>query len=160
LKRLSIVHTESSLDWADQQIRILAEAQGLIRRGHDVKLLCPPEARIQAEAARRGVPAIALPIARKRPVGVKVLFEWFKRNRCDVVCTHNSTDAWLAALALLALGRPFPMVYAHQQPAPQPTNAAARWLYTRAAARFVTNGEAPEKELVERMEKIYLQVRR
>jgi hypothetical protein len=160
LKRLAIVLTDSSLDWADQQIRILAEAQGLIRRGHDVKLLCPPEARIHAEAARRGVPAIGLPVARKRPVGVKVLYEWFKRNRCDVVCTHSSTDAWLTALALLALGRPFPMVYAPHQPPPPPTNAATRWLYTRAAVRVVTNGDAPEKELAERMEKIYLQVRR
>jgi Glycosyltransferase Family 4 len=160
LKRLSIVHTESSLDWTDQQARILAEAQGLIRRGHEVKLLCPSEARIHAEAARRSVPAIALPIARKRPLGVKVLYEWLKRNRCDVVCTHGSTDAWLAALALLALGRPFPMVYAPHVPAPPPTNAATRWLYTRAAKRVVTHSEAPEKELAERMEKIYLQVRR
>lgn len=158
MKRLCIVHTESSLEWAESQIRILAEAQGLIRRGHDVKLLCPPESRIHAEAARRGVPAIALPIARKRPVGVKVLYEWFKRNRCDVVCTHSSTDAWLAALALLALGRPFPMVYAPYLTAAAPKNAATRWLYTRAAARVVTNGDAPEKELAERMEQIYCSV--
>jgi hypothetical protein len=158
LKPLSIVHTESSLDWTDQQARILAEAEGLIRRGHDVRLLCPPEARIQAEAARRSVPAIALPIARKRPVGVKALFEWFKRNRCDVVCTHNSTDAWLAALALLALGRPFPMVYAPHLAVPASRNAATRWLYTRASARVVAHGEPPEKELVARMEKSYLSV--
>jgi hypothetical protein len=160
LKRLAIVHTESALEWGDQQIRILAEAQGLIRRGHHVKLLCPPDARIHAEAAPRGVPAIPLPIARKRPVGVKVLYEWFKRNRCDVVCAHSSTDAWLTALALLALGRPFPMVYAPHLPTPAPKNAATRWLHTRAAVRVVAHGEAPEKELAERMEKIYLQVRR
>jgi len=48
---LTIVHTESSLGWGGQEIRILSESQGLIRRGHDVKLLCPPEARIFAEAA-------------------------------------------------------------------------------------------------------------
>ena len=160
MKRLSIVHTESALDSTDRQARILAEAEGLIRRGHDVKLLCPADSRIHAEAARRGVPAIALPIARKRPLGVKVLYEWFKRNRCDVVCTHSTTDAWLAALALLALGRPFPMVHAHHFPAPPPANFATRWLYTRAAKRVVTNCDAPEKELAERMEKIYLQVHR
>ena len=160
MKRLSIVHTESSLDWADQQARILAEAQGLIRRGHEVKLLCPSEARIHAEAARRSVPAIALPIARKRPLGIKVLYEWLKRNRCDVVCTHGSTDAWLAALALLALGRPFPMVHAHPSSDLPPANFATRWLYTRAAKRVVTHSDAPEQELAERMEKIYLQFRR
>jgi hypothetical protein len=91
------------------------------------------------------LPAIALPTARKR---------------CDVVCTHGLTDAWLAALALLALGRPFPMVYAPHVPASPPTDVATRWLYTRAAKRVITHSDAPEKELAERMEKIYLQVRR
>jgi hypothetical protein len=158
LNRLAIVHTESALEWTDQQVRILAEAEGLIRRGHEVKVLCPSRSRIHAEAARRGVPGIALPIEGKRPLGVKVLYEWFKRNRCDVVCTHSTTDAWLAALALLALGRPFPMVHAHPSPDLQPANFATRWLYTRAAKKVVTNCDAPEKELAERMEQVYCSV--
>ena len=133
---------------------------GLKAGGHEARLICPPDSLIHAEATRRGVAVIALPIARKRPVGVKVLYEWFKRNRCDVVCTHGSTDAWLAALALLALGRPFPMVYApHLAPAPA-RNAATRWLHKRASARVVGHGALPEKALAEEMEKIYLQVRR
>ncbi|HSU63748.1 MAG TPA: glycosyltransferase family 4 protein [Burkholderiales bacterium] len=147
---LAIVHTESSLGWGGQEIRILSESQGLIRRGHDVKLLCSPEARIRAEAKTWGVPAIALPIARKRPLGVKVMFEWLKRNRCDVVSTHSSTDSWLAALALLALGRPVRMVRTRHISAPVPRNLFSRWLYTRATARIVTAGESLRRELIER----------
>lgn len=150
MRRLCIVHTEASLGWGGQEIRILSESQGLIRRGHDVKLICPPEARIHAEAPNWGVPVIALPIGRKRPVGVKVLYEWLKRNRCDLVATHSSTDAWLAALALLALGRPIPTVRTRHISAPVPLNAPTRWLYTRATARIVTTGEALKKELIER----------
>jgi glycosyltransferase involved in cell wall biosynthesis len=148
--RLTIVHTESSLGWGGQEIRILSESQGLIRRGHDVKLLCAPEARIRAEAKNWGVPAIALPIARKRPLGVKVIFEWLKRNRCDVVSTHSSTDSWLTALALLALGRPARMVRTRHISAPVPRNMLSRWLYTRATARIVTAGESLRRELIER----------
>ncbi len=150
MRRLSIVHTESSLGWGGQEIRVLSESQGLIGRGHDVKLLCPAEARIHAEAPRFGVPAIALPIARKRPVGVKVLLEWLKRNRPNVVSTHSSTDSWLCALALLALGRPFPMVRTRHISAPVSGNLPTRWLYTRATARIVTTGEALKTELVQR----------
>ena len=150
MKHLSIVHTEASLGWGGQEIRILSESKGLIGRGHGVTLLCPPEARIHAEAPRWGVPVVALPIGRKRPLGVKVLYEWLKRNRCDVVCTHSSTDAWLSAGALLALGRPVPMVRTRHISAPVATNAPTRWLYTRATARIVTTGEALKKELVER----------
>ena len=150
MKALSIVHTEASLGWGGQEIRILSESQGMIGRGHEVRLLCPPEARIHAEASRYGVPAIALPIGRKRPTGVKALYGWLKRNRCDVLSTHSSTDSWLAALALLAMGRPIPTVRTRHISAPVPRNAPTRWLYTRAAARIVTTGEALKKELVER----------
>src|SRR5215210_2656004 len=130
-KPMRIVHTESSLGWGGQEIRILSESQGMLRRGHEVKLLCPPEARIYAEAPAYGVPAIALPIGRKRPLGVKVLYEWLKGNHCNVVATHSSTDAWLSALALLALGRPIPTVRTRHISAPVPRNAPTRWLYTR-----------------------------
>jgi glycosyltransferase involved in cell wall biosynthesis len=150
LRSLAIVHTEASLGWGGQEIRILSESQGMIRRGHQVRLLCPPEARIHAEAPNWGVPVTALPIGRKRPTGVKVLYGWLKRNRCDVVCTHSSTDAWLSALALLAMGRPIPMVRTRHISAPVGTNAPTRWLYTRGTARIVTTGEALKKELIER----------
>jgi len=145
---VKIVHTEASLGWGGQEIRILSESQGLIARGHAVQILCPAEARIFSEAARWRVPVTALPVGRKRPLGVKVLYEWLKRTRCDVVCTHSSTDAWLAAFALLALGRPVPMVRMRHISAPVPTNAPTRWLYTRATTRIVTTGEALKEDLI------------
>lgn len=147
---MRIVHTESSLGWGGQEIRILSESKGLIGRRHDVTVLCPAEARLFEEAPAWGVPAVAVPIAKKRPRGLRALLDWFRRNPCDVVSTHSSTDAWLAALALLILGRPFPMVRTRHISAPVPTNAATRWLYTRATARIVTTGEALKRELVER----------
>ena len=147
---MRIVHTESSLGWGGQEIRILSEAQGLMRRGHQVTLLCPPEARIYSEAGSWNVPAVALPIAKKRPNGLGALLRWFRANRCDVVSTHSSTDSWLTALSLLVLGRPVPMVRTRHISAPVPTNAPTRWLYTRATSRIVTTGEALKKELVER----------
>ena len=147
---MNIVHTESSLGWGGQEIRILSESQGLIRRGHSITLLCPPEARIYAEAPAWGIPVSALPIARKRPAGVRALLDWFKANRPDVVSTHSSTDSWLCALALLVLGRPYPVVRTRHISAPVSTSALSRWLYTRATRRIVTTGERLKAELVER----------
>jgi glycosyltransferase involved in cell wall biosynthesis len=147
---LRIVHTESSLGWGGQEIRILSEAQGLIRRGHDVRLLCPPQARIHAESANWGVPVVALPIGKKRPAGLRALLEWLRANRSDVVNTHSSTDSWLAALALSMLVRPAPIVRTRHISAPVPRGPLSRWLYMRAAARVVTTGEALKRQLVER----------
>lgn len=149
MKPLRIVHTESSLGWGGQEIRILSESQGLIRRGHYVTLLCPPQAQICMEAPRWGVPVTSLPIDRKRPGGVRAVMGWLRRHACDVVSTHSSTDSWLSALALLALGRPVPMVRTRHISAPVHRNFPTRWLYTRATKRIVTAGEALKRQLVE-----------
>ena len=146
---LAVVHTEASLGWGGQEIRILSESQGMIRRGHEVRLLCPAEARIYGEAPPWGIPVTALPIGRKRLAGVKALAAWLRSHRCDIVNTHSSTDSWLAALALAMLKRPCPMVRTRHISAPIPRNLASRWLYERATARIVTTGEALKRQLVE-----------
>jgi len=147
---MRIVHTEASLGWGGQEIRILSEAKGLIGRGHEVVLLCPAESRIYADASAWSVPAVALPIGKKRPKGVSALIRWFRKNRCEVLSTHSSTDSWLSAFALFLMGRPFPMVRTRHISAPVPRNFLSRWLYTRATAQIVTTGELLKKELVER----------
>jgi len=149
VKPLSIVHTESSLGWGGQEIRILAESQGLARRGHAVTVLCAPQARILAEAVHWGVPAVALPIATKRPAGLRALIDWLRANPCDVLNTHSSTDSWLAAFATRT-GRAVPIVRTRHISAPVPRNPLSRWLYERGAAKVVTTGEALKQELVHR----------
>jgi len=143
---MKIVHTESSLGWGGQELRILAESQGLARRGHELTLLCPPEARIHAEAPGWGLRTVALPIGRKRLAGLLALRRWLRANRCDVLSTHSSTDSWLAALAA---GRKLPIVRTRHISAPVPRNAFSRWLYSRAT-RIVTAGEALRLDLIER----------
>ena len=61
---MKILHTEASCGWGGQEIRILTEARGLIRRGHQVELVCPSEARIFQEAPAYGVAVRALPIGK------------------------------------------------------------------------------------------------
>jgi glycosyltransferase involved in cell wall biosynthesis len=149
VRPLSIVHTESSLGWGGQEIRILSESQGLARRGHRLTVLCAPQARIFTEAAQWGVPAVSLPIASKRLAGLRALADWLRANPCDLVNTHSSTDSWLAALAART-GRRVPIVRTRHISAPVPRNPLSRWLYERGAAKVVTTGEALKRELVER----------
>jgi glycosyltransferase involved in cell wall biosynthesis len=143
---MRIVHTESSLGWGGQELRILAESQGLARRGHELTLLCPLEARINSEAPNWGLRTVALPIATKRLDGLIALRRWLQANRCDVLSTHSSTDSWLGALA--TTGMRLPIVRTRHISAPVPRNALTRWLYRRAT-RIVTAGEALKRELVE-----------
>ena len=153
MRPLSIVHTESSLGWGGQEIRILTEAAGMIQRGHRVRLLCPREARIHDEAARYGVPVEALPIGRKNLNGLMSMIGWMRAHPAvkewDVINTHSSTDSWLVALANLFLGRPGPIVRTRHISAPVPRNRLSTWLYGRAAAKVVTTGEALRCRLIE-----------
>ena len=141
---MKIVHTESSLGWGGQELRILAESKGLAKRGHDITLICPLEARIYDEAPGWGLQTVALPIATKRLDGVLTLRRWLRANRPDVVSTHSSTDSWLVALATR-----LPIVRTRHISAPVPRNVLTRWLYRRAK-RIVTTGEALKRELIER----------
>jgi glycosyltransferase involved in cell wall biosynthesis len=144
---MRIVHTESSLGWGGQELRILAESRGLARRGHDVTLVCPLEARIYDEAPAWGMRAVALPIATKGLEGLLAFRRWLRANPADVLSTHSSTDSWLAALG--TLGMRLPIVRTRHISAPVPRNLPTRWLYGRAS-RIVTTGEALKRELVER----------
>ncbi|MGH8851269.1 MAG: glycosyltransferase family 4 protein [Casimicrobiaceae bacterium] len=145
---MRIVHTEASLGWGGQEIRILTEAAGMMSRGHQVELACPREARIFAEAPRFGVPATALPIGRKRPYGVLALRRFLASRQADAVNSHSSTDSWLAALASRSLPRAPPLVRTRHISAAVPGDALTRWLYTRATAQIVTTGEAIRAQLI------------
>jgi glycosyltransferase involved in cell wall biosynthesis len=148
---LHIVHTESSTGWGGQELRILAEARGMLDRGHRVTLIAPVAARIFADASRFRVPVTALPIERKRLGGVGALRDWLMKHPCDVVNTHSSTDSWLVALAWASLRKPPAIVRTRHISAPVPDNIASRWLYRDAASRVVTTGESLRTQLIARL---------
>jgi glycosyltransferase involved in cell wall biosynthesis len=145
---MRIVHTEASCGWGGQEIRILEEARGLIARGHEVSLLCPPQARIFAEAPRYGVPATALPIGRKRLPGLLAMRRWLSEQRPDIVNTHSSTDSWLAGLACRLLANPPAIVRTRHISAPVSVSPSSRWLYGRSARHLVTTGESLRQTLI------------
>lgn len=147
-KRLHIVHTESSLGWGGQEIRILTEAQGMIERGHRVEIWAAPGSDILVAAGRRSIPHKNLPIARKGLRGLRAIRRALVSVHPDIVNTHSSTDAWLVALASLTLRDAPPMVRTRHISAPVPDNLPTRWLYARATSKIVTTGEHLRQALI------------
>lgn len=145
---LAIAHTESSLGWGGQEIRILTESAGMLARGHTVTVYCSPRSRLIAEASRYGVRAVAVPIERKRPAGVLAMKRALATG-VDVVNTHSSTDTWLSALACRMLREPPAIVRTRHVSVPVPNDVATRWLYTRATTRIVTTGDALRDQLIQ-----------
>lgn len=129
---------------------MLSEARGLVRRGHRVRVACVPGSNIERAAAGYGVPAVALPIERKRARAFLALRRWLaaEGRRIDVLDTHSSTDSWLAALACATLPDPPPIVRTRSVSSPIGRGRATFWLYQRAARHVVTAGEALREQLI------------
>lgn len=146
---LRILHTEASLGWGGQEIRILTEARGLQDRGHRVALACPREARIHDEAIKRGIDTVALPIGRKRAAGLIALRAWLREHgeSFDVINTHSSTDAWLAVLACAGLANPPALVRTRHLSTDVDRSPLTRWLYVGGTRTVVTTGERIRQRL-------------
>lgn len=145
---MRIVHTEASLGWGGQEIRILEESRGMLERGHQVTLLCSPESRIFEEAPKRGVPVVALPIGKKRLNGVMAMRQWLVAHQVDVINSHSSTDSWLSALACQTLSKAPALVRTRHISASITQNVTTNWLYTKATRHIVTTGEAIRQLLI------------
>jgi len=147
--QLRIVHSESSCGWGGQELRILVESEGLLRRGHDVRLVCPAEAPICDAARRRGVPVDPLPIARRNLAALRAVRRWLKEHPADVINTHSSTDSWLMSVAAKLLGPRTPVVRTRHIAAGVRRGPLSRWLYTRGANVVVTTGGTTRRALIE-----------
>jgi glycosyltransferase involved in cell wall biosynthesis len=146
---LVIVHTENSLGWGGQEVRILTESRGFLDRGHRVTLLCPPEAPITEAARRMGVPVEPVDLRRKRPRDFAALRRWLaaRDGLVDILNTHSSTDSWLGALACRTLRAPPAVVRTRHVSTRVSGHPWTRWLYRSGNAHIVTTGEAVRRQL-------------
>lgn len=142
MKPLRLIHTESSCGWGGQELRVLAESQGMAARGHQVLIAAPVDAPVFKEASARGLATVAVPMVRKSVRGLLAMRALLMNHAADLVVTHSSTDSWLTALACATLRKAPPLIRTRHVSAPISANAATRWLYRRASAHVVTTGEA------------------
>jgi glycosyltransferase involved in cell wall biosynthesis len=148
---MKILHTEASTGWGGQEIRILDEAEGLRRRGHDVRIAAPASAAIFAAAERRNIPARAIALDRRRLGSLRALRAFLREFAPDVVVSHSSSDSWLVALATRFLHAKPAIVRLRHLSGPVGRGPLNRWLYGRVPARVVTTGEVIKTMLVERL---------
>jgi len=92
-----IVHTESSIGWGGQEIRIMAELRAMRLAGFKTALIAPEPSRIYARAGAEGFPVY--PVRFKNKVHIRSwmrLFSIIDHLKPDLVNTHSSDDSWMA----------------------------------------------------------------
>lgn len=144
---LRILHTEASLGWGGQEIRLLSEAASFARHGHAVRLVCDPTSDIAGAAPGFGIKTHLVPLRKKSFAALRAMRRVMRQWRPDVVVSHSSIDHWLAATARLGL-RPRPaIVRTRHISAPVSRNRPTRWLYNRGCEHVMTTSEAMVAEL-------------
>jgi glycosyltransferase involved in cell wall biosynthesis len=140
----TILHTEASVGFGGQEVRILAEARWLLEHGWPIWIAAQPGSRLLAEAAAEGIPALALRMPHAASLPAMARFHRLMGERAvSLVHTHSSVDSWLATLA--ARSRRLPVVRSRHVSIPVRRRRA---LIYRLADRVIASG-ALIKGLVE-----------
>lgn len=144
---LRILHTEASLGWGGQEIRLLTEAQSFARHGHAVRLICDPDSDIAAAAPEFGIEAETLPLKKKSISALGAMRRAMASWRPHIVNCHSSIDHWLAAIGRIGLQPRPAIVRTRHISAPVSRNRPTRWLYNRGCEHVMTTSEAMVEEL-------------
>lgn len=103
---MKILHLEASSGWGGQEIRILREAEGMRKRGHEVTLAVAEGGGLVKHARASGFTVYEVNFKKSGwPFCLWLLLKIMRRHKIDVVNTHSSLDSWIGGIAARLSGR-------------------------------------------------------
>lgn len=146
---MTILHTEASLGWGGQEIRILNESLGMKERGHRVVLAAQDDSIIIERAAAAGLETVAVSFRKKDYFGTLRRFRALIREYSpDIINTHSSRDSWLATVA--ALFSSTVVIRTRHISTPVSTSATSGLIYRRLPSKIITTADAIKEQLISR----------
>lgn len=150
MRSYTILHTEASMGWGGQEIRIVTESAGMLKRGHRVLLACRPGSMIAERAPGYGIETHEIPMGGVFDLkAITRLSGLIKREHVDFVVTHSSKDSWCAGFAAQSCRRAKVIRMRHVGAIIKPT-FSSRLLYKILPDAVVTIGEGVRKHVIER----------
>jgi glycosyltransferase involved in cell wall biosynthesis len=146
--RASILHTEASLGWGGQEIRIVQEALGMIRRGHRVIISAPEESSILKKARASGMETFPLSFSKKNPASALEIRSLISREKIDIVNTHSSSDSWVATLGARLSGQRPAVIRTRHLSTPIGRSLLSRLIYDILPDAVMTTGEEIRQRMV------------
>lgn len=151
MKRYTILHTEASKGWGGQEIRIITEADGLIKRGHRIIIAASPDARIIKQAKARGIEAVPLSMEKFSVLSpIRKLMYIINKYEIDIINTHSSRDSWLASIAARLSFRKPVIIRTRHLSTPISNNPLSRMVYNHLPHKIITTGESIKDNMIER----------
>jgi glycosyltransferase involved in cell wall biosynthesis len=139
------MHTESSLGWGGQEMRILREMRALNRELFLPLLACQPGSQIAPKAREQEADVDLVKIRGNiDPLAILQLMRLFRCRCVDIVHTHSNADSWNAAIAAKLCGRrPWVVRTRHLSAA-----FNNRMIYSFMADRVITTGEYTRRYMI------------
>lgn len=146
-RSLRILHTEAATGMGGQEIYILRHMQAMRARGHEVALLCQPNAQLSEAASeeRFTVHHLKMGGAARLAYGIGATARLVRRGRYDVVNTTSRRDTLIAAAGARLAGAPLVVRSRHLM---SPVNSLLT--YTGLPHRVLTVSRFVKQMLVER----------
>ena len=99
-RKLTILHTESSIGWAGQEMRIIIEAREMKNIGYNIIIAVQPCSGIIPAIDREGFGKEIMAMNKKNTItSVIYLIRIIAKYKVDIVNTHSSWDSWIASIA-------------------------------------------------------------
>jgi glycosyltransferase involved in cell wall biosynthesis len=148
---LTIIHTEASVSWGGQGVRILYEALWMRDQGHRVVILAPQQSRLMTEARRAGLEAYAMCFTKQTQVrDVFKLVGYLRRIVPDILNTHSSVDTWVGCLAGRVCHVPA-IIRTRHISIPIRPHVLNRWLYRSLCDHVFTTADSVSTALLTRL---------
>ncbi len=143
---MRVLHTEWSTGWGGQEIRILAEMQGLRALGVELFLACRPGAKLKAAAQKEGFAVFEIPFGGSLHLpSIWRLVRLIRTHRIEIVNTHSGKDTWNGGIAARLAGVRFVRT---RHLYFKPTAMQLLWI-NRWADFVVTTGESLRRNMIE-----------
>ncbi|MDX6766400.1 MAG: glycosyltransferase family 4 protein [Candidatus Methylacidiphilales bacterium] len=144
---ISLLHTEWSMGWGGQEIRIVQEMREFRRLGYRVRLACRAGSRIGEEATKLEFPVDHLPF--RGPADLWTawrLSRMLRAHGVQIVHTHSSVDGWCAGMAARLAG--VPVVRSRHLSSHVRGGLNARLVYSVLADRVISSGRHIREQLL------------
>lgn len=144
-----ILHTEASLGWGGQEIRVLREALGMRERGHSIIIAAHQESRLLSNAKKEGLEVLPVEFKRRNFLRIILFFKNLIENKkIDIVNTHSSKDSWLVLPAARLAGNKPLVIRTRHLSTPVHRGITNRFLYNYLPHFVTTTGKAIREQLI------------
>lgn len=145
---VTILHTEASLGWGGQEIRILQESLGMTKRGHRIIIAMPEQSIIFKRTKEVGINTIPAEFQKKNPISVLKIATLINREKPDIVNTHSSSDSWVTTIAArLSKIRP-KIIRTRHLSTPISKSYSSRLIYDILPDAVITTGEEIRQRMI------------